>query len=390
MPISQSYSAVAQAYVESTRALLATPATATAERGTRAGAASGTLADRDTQLAPLSATLTEVAAAQLDSPDPSARQIASTQLLAKALTDLEIGRYLLAAAEEDEGREKPEATRSAAMPTERGILPPGTTTDEVEECLRLIVGPPTAAAAAMERAITRPPESVAEARKELATTAGDALEAIRDQAARVGQDAIGGMLVLGLDQIAKAAGIAGMDIASALGQAEKATQIYNLFRTFALNAYNSLAALLGPMVVQVAAKQTLAWANNVAKGKEFGKVLDKYYQTGPTSKQIALLVNSSPAALEKYRAAIQEVDSLNGQYRQQIGLVDKILRGLTLFGAVPIAVMPQARLLLAAAYLVIGAYVVLAGADYVDARSIKLLDRVPGIRQVVEKRLGTA
>jgi hypothetical protein len=38
---------------------------------------------------------------------------------------------------------------------------------------------------------------------------------------------------------------------------------------------------------------------------------------------------------------------------------------------------------MAAAYLVVSAYVILAGADYVDAPRLKILNRVPGVRTVV-------
>ena len=55
-------------------------------------------------------------------------------------------------------------------------------------------------------------------------------------------------------------------------------------------------------------------------------------------------------------------------------------------GAAALAI-PQAAVLLAAAYIAITGYAVLAGADYVDAERAKLLNRVPGVRQVVEQSL---
>jgi hypothetical protein len=44
--------------------------------------------------------------------------------------------------------------------------------------------------------------------------------------------------------------------------------------------------------------------------------------------------------------------------------------------------------LMAAAYSAILGYAVLVGADYVDAERVKLLNRVPGVRQVVEQAIG--
>jgi hypothetical protein len=42
---------------------------------------------------------------------------------------------------------------------------------------------------------------------------------------------------------------------------------------------------------------------------------------------------------------------------------------------------------LVGAYLALGVYVIAAGGDYVDAPRLQLLDRVPGVRVVVETRL---
>jgi hypothetical protein len=42
---------------------------------------------------------------------------------------------------------------------------------------------------------------------------------------------------------------------------------------------------------------------------------------------------------------------------------------------------------LAAAYIVLGGYVILLGADYVDAQRVQWLDRVPGVRRVVQVSL---
>ena len=89
-------------------------------------------------------------------------------------------------------------------------------------------------------------------------------------------------------------------------------------------------------------------------------------------------------------AAIESVDGLDAAYRQQIELAQKLLRGVKFLGNVAAAALPQGRLLLAASYIVLGAYVVLAGADYVDAQRLKLLNRVPGVRQVVETNLAAA
>ena len=238
--------------------------------------------------------------------------------------------------------------------------------------------------------MTSLPADVPAARVQLAGLSSDTLGLIRDRAGKTGQAAISGLLVLGVGEVAKAAGVVGLEIADALGVGEKVTRLYSLFREFALSAYNSLVALLGPVLAKIAAQQVLAWVNDVAQGEKFAKLLDKLYKTAETAKSIEQETAAGQASLAKFTSAIQDVDALGSKYGQQIGTIDKLLKGLRLFGAVPAAVVPQGKLLMAAAYIVIGGYVVLAGADFVDAPNLRWLDRVPGVRRVVEMNLAGA
>jgi hypothetical protein len=194
-------------------------------------------------------------------------------------------------------------------------------------------------------------------------------------------------LGLGVGELAQAAGVVSIGIAQALGQAEKVTRLLTAFRTFLKQVYDSLLALLGQQLAQTAAKQVLQWVDDLQKGELFAEVLEKLYETKVTGEALKLFVSESQAALPQFVAAIEKVDGLNASYLQQLDLAEKLLRGVQLVGGVPAAVLPQGRLLLSAAYIALGAYVVLAGADYVDAQRLKLLDRVPGVRQVVEGNL---
>ena len=81
------------------------------------------------------------------------------------------------------------------------------------------------------------------------------------------------------------------------------------------------------------------------------------------------------------------MDGLETGFQQQLDLADKLLVGFRLVGGAAALAIPQATVLVAAAYIAITGYAVLAGADYVDAERVKLLNRVPGVRQVVEESL---
>ena len=213
------------------------------------------------------------------------------------------------------------------------------------------------------------------------------LNSIQARAAKTGQTAVSGLLVLGLGQVAQAAGIVGMDLAQALGITEKVTRLYGLVQDYALSAYNGLVALFGPAIAQTAAQQALAWLNHIAAGNQLEKLLAQLYSTQLTADHLVEVVTQSQKDLGSFAAAIQGIDGLNAAFKEQMGLLDKLLQGFRLIGGAAVAAIPQATVLMAVAYLVIVAYAVFAGADYVDAQRLKILNRVPGVRQVVQQAL---
>jgi hypothetical protein len=375
------YQAAALAYADGVRVLFAPSGAPTGERGGWGPASPGELADQAERLAPLSAELTQAASARLTDADPAVRARASTQLLAKALTDLEIGLYLLQAAEDEEHR----IAWVGGPGTERSRGGLGATFERLD----LLLGEGEAIPAAVERG-EQVPRNVRAARVMLSDAIADALDLISERASKTGQAALSGLLGLGGGEVAQVAGAVGMDFAQALGQADKVTRLYDLFRDFALKVYDSLVALLGQQLAQTAAQRVVEWFEEFKEGEQFAKLLERLYETDQTHRDLSRLVAESRANLESFTAAIQRVDGLDAAFGQQADLAEKLLRGLKVLALVPAAALPQGRLLMAAAYVVLGAYVVLAGGDYVDARRLERLGRVLGVRQVVEGQLAAA
>jgi hypothetical protein len=314
--------------------------------------------------------------ASLAATDPTARAEASLRLLAQAVTDLQVSAYLLRAAQGGQPRHD-------EWPADWGE-DDGFVSLDIEANLAILSSDAIAFAT---RAIALPPD-LPSARSQLAGVVVTTLDAIEGRAARTGQTAVSGLLVLGIGQVAHAAGIVGSDIAQALGVAEQASRIFALARDFALSAYNAVVALLGPAVAQSAAQQVLAWVNDVAAGEQLQTLLARLYGTKQTAQHLDAVVTASQADLGKFVIAIREVEGLNSGFQQQLDLVDKLLRGFRLLGGAAAATIPQATVLMAAAYIVIVGYAVFAGADYVDARTVRVLNRVPGVRQVVERSVG--
>ena len=129
------------------------------------------------------------------------------------------------------------------------------------------------------------------------------------------------------------------------------------------------------------------WVDELREGGVLDELLERQFETAQTREDLSRLAARSQAELAEFQAAIQDVDGLDAAFRQQVDLVEKLPPKLKYVALVPAAVLPQGRLLLAATYLVLGAYVILAGADYLDSRRLQLLQRVPGVRQAVEAAL---
>src|SRR6266487_299644 len=102
MEASNSYLVAAQAYADGVRVLFAPAGAPTGERGGAGPVSHVDLAAQAEKLSAASAALTAEAEVRLTKDkDPRAQARTSTQLLAKAMTDLEVSAYLLKAAEDE-------------------------------------------------------------------------------------------------------------------------------------------------------------------------------------------------------------------------------------------------------------------------------------------------
>lgn len=370
------YRELAQAYVEGVRELL-TPLSEITVRGVPLQPPDevATMAER---LVPVSAELTEMMQTQLAAADPQVRIAAENALLAKALTDLRVCMHLLdAAMTADEGE----------VPSVRGEAPPDEARDlgDLEELLGIITGE-EAVGPIRVRGVDLPRE-VAQARTQLNQSVAQTLEDITQRTGNLSQSTFAGLLALGGAELARAVELVGLDVAEMLGQADKVTRLYQLFREFVLRTYESLLALLGQQVLQSVAQQVVTWLNQVKRGPQVHDWLAKLYETPAIRQEVARLVAQSQAELQHYLDALQEVKTLDETHRRRAELIEKLVQGLKFFSSVPAVALPQGRLFMAATYVILTAYIVLTGADYVDAQRLRFLDRVPGVPQVVKTHL---
>jgi hypothetical protein len=335
------------------------------------------LAKKAEDLSGVSDNLGKMIAAQLSASDPALRVKGSTRMLAKALADLEISGQLLQAAMDEEQKIRFEKSRGA----ERSVAGIGVTAEYLDILLD--------AGKAIPREAERGegPHNIKDARTMLSTSLDDSLSLISDRASKTAKSAVEGLGGLGAGELAKTAGALGMSIAGLLGQAEKVSRLYDLFRSFVSKVYDALAALVGESLMQKAGQKVLEWVNEFKGGKFFPEILEDLYQTKLTKKELNTLVDDSMAALHKFISAIEAVEGLKAGYGSQVKLVEKLIKGLKFIGGLSDVIIPQGKLILAAAYIGLGGYIILAGADYVDSPKIRWLDRVAGVRRVVETKL---
>jgi hypothetical protein len=382
MSASDAFAETARAYADGVRVLFAASDVRAGERGGRGPVSYEDLAAQAEQLAPVSKQFTQEAEARLADDDPAARIQSATSLMAKALTDLQVSQYLLQAAMDEEA-EYEFADEVAERQRSRSTLGPE------DDVLRLLLGEPEGLERATERS-TKVLTSVSVARTELSNSVNDAIGLISSRAGKVGQSALGGLVGIGASELISAAGIVGMDIAEALGQAEKVTKLYELFRGYVTEAIDSLIALVGRPVLQAATDKALEWINELKEGKLLGDLLQKLYGSTQTVVELSQGITASQAGLEQFADAIDDVDKLDSAFHKQIQLAEKLLKGLRFVGGISVAALPASKLILAGVYMILGVYIVAAGADYVDSPHLRFINRVPGVRQVVESKLTVA
>jgi hypothetical protein len=99
------------------------------------------------------------------------------------------------------------------------------------------------------------------------------------------------------------------------------------------------------------------------------------------------MIKGSRAPLGNYLKALREVAVLQERVRWNMDLEGKLIGGLRFLAGIPAAALPQGQLLLAASYIGLETYVILAGGDAVDAPRLDLFDHTPGVPGIVKADL---
>ncbi len=338
------------------------------------------------QMLPMSAQLIQAGAEKLTAAHPQERIEVQLQLLAKALTDLAISQQLLDCADDEKLGIMPQlagASRSASM-------------FDVSTYLRVLVnGMP-----AHPRQSALRPDRSPELINEIATTAqaarfalgesiAAALDTVLSQTAAQGQAAFRGLLSIGVYQLGKATAIVGTDIAKVLGYGAGISELYKLVNEYVGKAYETIVTLLGRELSSLAVERAMDFFEALKDGALLGDLLERLFETQQTRADLRKLIDESDSDAQSYNRTTEELNKLIEQFRSIMDFVEKVLTGLKFVGMIPAAAMPQAQLVMSATHAALFAFIVLTGADFADAPRVKMLNRVPGVRELVATSMMT-
>lgn len=318
------------------------------------------------------AELTEASAARLAAAGGAdlAHETAGARLLAKALVETGVAEYLVDLAQ------TPGATTRASRAARSAA--------EVEPLLAILTTGQFAATARRAAADVQAFANTEVARRLVTTALADTCALVSKRAAKSGQTALAGLAGLGFGTLAKAVDVVGSGLSFKLGD-ETAGTLYGRARDSLVSAYASIRALLGDTAANAAGAQMKTWVDELATGALFANVLERWYRTAEARAKLDARINAGTPTAARWSAAVGGLEGLGRQYAGQADLVDKLLKGMKIVSLLPPAALPEATLLLGAAHVALGGYIVFAGADAVDAPVG--LQRVAGIRRIVEQAL---
>lgn len=332
------------------------------------------LADRADSLVAQSAALIEQTAVHLDASDMATRLGAEQSLLAQAAASLRAADGLLALADEGDG----ETTRSA------GASRPAAGFDDL---LALIDGSLDEIGAQVEPQPEMTRGGASTTPGELIETSGETIEQV---VATVGAFARGTVASLvGLDPalLKQAAGMLGSELAQAVTRlGENVSRLVSKAVAFIVQAYDSLLAALGQDAASALRQQAAQWVEDLQQGQALTELADALYQTDDTQARVAQLVADSGAPGPVLGKTQADVEALSPGFQARIKLAGQIRAGLGLLKFIPAAKGPL-ELATGVLYLALLGYVIVAGADYVDAPRLARIGRVPGVLETVQAGL---
>ncbi len=319
--------------------------------------------------------------------DPLETAAAEVQLLAGAALDLLVAERLAGP-----------GPGSRSLATEERTLdaPPLASLNELAELRAMIEAPQAylvgAAAAQAAQMRVRPrsrTRALSGPATELPPAVHVALEAISDNAVTAGSAIVQGMFLIDFSTLRTALGMVGSDLTKEL--AADLVRVGSRALDFVLIANEKILALTGLNALaeaQKAAQKALGgWLDQLQSGAVFAKVAGRVLGTRAIEAEIGGWLTAYQGSDDALNAARDQIGQLAGQYAAKARVVQKVNAGLSLVKLAPPVRTPVGSAALAVVYLGLLAYTLGSAYDHVDSDRIGLLDRVEGVRGVMQRAL---
>jgi hypothetical protein len=350
---------LAASYAADVQALVAPPAT----RDLRAAAKPS---KRPDALLKKSKALKTAAEATLtSSADPAERAAAEVQLLAGAAFDL-------VAASQLGGVEAPPTRGLAAQPVDLAALQ------------ALIAAPEAYLAGGVA---TRGLRATGPGKTQLTQAVQASLTGISAGVVATGGHAVEGLLLLDAALLREALAVVGAELATRIGVDLKG--LSKRVVEFVIAANEKIIAMLGIDALEEARKQLATWLGQLKAGTLFPQLADSILQTQAITAEVGDRIGAYTGPEATLLMAADETTKLAGRFAAKMAVADKILAALAVAKLAPPLLTPVGRLVTAAAYLGLLAYVVGSGYDHADSDQIKLLDWTEGVRGIARRLLVT-
>ncbi len=319
-----------------------------------------------------SADLGTAAASGLESEVSGQRELAQLQLVAAAAIDLYIASDLVRRAEEGVPAEVVE--RGAGMPEALIDLQAILTADQDAGTAGLV-------ADLVERGGQVDSSTLRNAIE-------IALDDIQHDAAAIGQATFSNLLLLPAPAIKDAANIVVSELLAKLG--EGVSTLISKAVSLITQAINKLLQALGKDTEAEARKKVAEWIEDLQKGTLFEALVARLFDTPRILKEIESQLKLLPADIpaKSVESTQMRVSELAASYRKQKQALEWVMRGLTYTRPWIISLTPWGPIGLTAGYVLLIAYILYSGGDYVDwyrAGDLVLMDRVPGLRFAVSE-----
>ncbi len=369
--------------------LVPTPGLRSMQRGPTAADVDALLGQSD--------ALRATAETGLTTGDPLETAAAEVQLLAGAALDLLVAERLAGPGPGSRSlaaQERPlDAPPLDAPPLD---APPLASLNELAELRAMIEAPQAylvgaaAVQAAQMRVRPRPrTRALSGPRTELPPAVHAALEAINDNAVTAGSAIVQGMFLIDFSTLRTALGMVGSDLTKEL--AADLVRVGSRALDFILIANEKILALTGLNALaeaQKAAQKALGgWLDQLQSGAVFAKVAGRVLGTRAIETEVGNWLTAYQGSDDALNAARDQIGQLAGQYAAKARVVQKVNSGLSLVKLAPPVRTPVGSAALAVVYLGLLAYTLGSAYDHVDSDRIGLLDRVEGVRGVMQRAL---